>query len=263
MPAITSSTAAPVTTPIETSTTATRPTRQRCSHAQDDDEAQRSAAPQRRGNPLVSAMMSALASLMPSRQADAAAEGSGSEALKDSAAAFAHELFDALRGSGERGRAHGHGHHHRHGEGHGYGDLAQRLDRLASQVDAPAASTVTNTTTISASLSTASFSASIDGDSASAELSVATLQIDITQQTTSTAAAVAESPLQTAFRKLFDALQPAGTAPASSGTSNGASSSAGGLSGFLRQLADALRNGSGADDHTMAPATGSLLSLAA
>lgn len=258
MPAITSSTAAPVTTPIETSTTATRPTRQRCSHAQDDDGSDRSESPQRRGNPLVSAMMSALASLMPARQTDATTDGSGSEALKDSAAAFAHELFDALRGSGERGRAHGHGHHHRHGEGHGYGNLAQRLDRLASQVDAPAAAAVTTTTTISASLSTASFSASIDGDSASAELSVATLQIDITQQTT-TAAAAAESPLQSAFRKLFDALQPAGSS--TSGSDSG--SNAGGLSGFLRQLADALRNGSGADDHTMAPATGSLLSLAA
>lgn len=88
---------------------------------------------------------------------------------------------------------------------------------------------------------------------------MATLQIDITQQTTTTAAAAAESPLQTAFRKLFDALQPAG----SSQSGSDASSSAGGLSGFLRQLADALRNGSGADDHTMAPATGSLLSLAA
>lgn len=259
MPAITSSTAAPVTTPIETGTTATRPTRPRCSHPQDDDGPDRSEAPQRRGNPLVSAMMSALASLMPARQADAPADGSSSEALKDSAAAFAHELFDALRGSGERGRTHGHGHHHRHGEGHGYGNLAQRLDRLASQVDAPAAAALTSTTTISASLSTASFSASIDGDSASAALSVATLQIDITQQTTTAATAAAESPLQGAFRKLFDALQPAGSSP--SGSDSG--SSAGGLSGFLRQLADALRNGSGADDHTMAPATGSLLSLAA
>lgn len=75
MPAITSSTAAPVTTPIETSTTATRPTRQRCSHAQEDDGPDRSEAPQRRGNPLVSAMMSALATLMPSRQADAPPTG--------------------------------------------------------------------------------------------------------------------------------------------------------------------------------------------
>lgn len=258
MPAIAAT--APRTTPAETSAASTHAQRRRCASPQEDDTPTRCDAPQRRGHALVSAMMSALGTLMPGTpaQGNAQVDASAGEELKSSAEAFAHALFDALRGSGEHGRARGHGHHHRHGEGHGYGNLAQRLDRLARQVDSPPASTVTSTTTISASLSTASFSASIDGDSASAELSVTTLQIDITQQTT-TASAASESPLQAAFRKLFDALQPAGSA--ASGSSAGAS--AGGLSGFLRQLADALRNGGGTDDHTMAPATGGLLSLAA
>ncbi len=247
------------TTPADTAAAGTRPSAHRCAPCPDDDGERRSEAPQRRGNPLVSAMMTALGALMPAGTSDA----TRSDSLKDTAEAFAHELFDALRGNDDKGgggRAHGHGHRH-HGERRGYGDLAQRLDRLASQVDAPAATPVSSTTTISASLGMASFSASVDGASASAELSVTTLQIEITQQTTTAAAAKAESPLQAAFRQLFDALQPAGSASAPAG--NASASGTGGLSGFLRQLADALRNGSGADDHTTAPATGSLLSLAA
>lgn len=240
------------TTPSDTAAAGTHAPAHRCTPRADDDGECRSEAPQRRGNPLVSAMMGALGALLP---AGASAMPRADE-LKDSAEAFAHELFDALRsaGHGGRGRAQG---HPRHGEGERYGDLAQQLDRLARQVDAPAAAAVSSTTTISASLSTASFSASVDGDSASAQLSVTTLQIDITQQsTTATGASSTESPLQSAFRKLFDALQPAGAA-------SPASSSTGSLSGFLRQLADALRNGSGADGHTTTPATGGLLSLAA
>lgn len=255
---------APRTTPPETGAATARTQRQRCEHHDDDKAPRRSEGASRRGNALVSAMMSALDGLMP----DSATAAPRSEALTDSATAFAHELFDALRGGSDRGNgrgfAWGREHHHRHGGG--YDGLAQRLDRLAAQVDAPAAA-LASTTTISASLSSASFSASVDvvvigdGDGSSASLSLAasvtTLQIDITQQTS---AAAAESPLQAAFRKLFDALQPA-TAPGSAPAAPAASSSS--LSGFLRQLADALRNGSGADDHTTAPATGGLLSLAA
>ena len=110
-------------------------------------------------------MMQALSGLMP-KSAPAAAQDSPTMAakagetepagaLKDAAMAFAHELFDALRslgagdggtggntdghdGAEHRGRAHGH-HHHHHGHRGGYGDLAQRLERLAGSVDAPAA----------------------------------------------------------------------------------------------------------------------------
>lgn len=260
MLALTAGASATRPTATEAPEAATRSTSHRCATRSDDAEASRSDTPSRRGNPLVSAMMGALGALMPTGSADA----TRSETLKDSAEAFAHELFDALRGNGGRGRAHGHG-HHRHGEGRGYGDLAQRLDRLARQVDAPAVTAVTSTTTISASLVTASFSTSVDGESASAELSVTTLQIDITQQTTTAPAASAESPLQAAFRRLFDALQPAGSpsTPASEPAGSASASGTGGLSAFLRQLADALRNGSGADDHTTGPSTGGLLSLAA
>lgn len=249
---------APRTTPPETGAATARTQRQRCEHHDDDKAPRRSEGASRRGNALVSAMMSALDGLMP----DSATAAPRSEALKDSATAFAHELFDALRNGGDRGNgrgfAWGREHHHRHGGG--YDGLAQRLDRLAAQVDTPAAAPA-RTTTISASLSSASFSASVDvdgdGTSASLSASVTTLQIDITQQTST---AAAESPLQAAFRKLFDALQPA-TAPGSAPAAPAASSSS--LSDFLRQLAGALRNGSGADDHTTAPATGGLLSLAA
>jgi hypothetical protein len=260
MLALTTAASASRSTAADATAAATRSTSHRCAPRPEDDVEGRNDSPQRRGNPLVSAMMSALGALMPTGSADA----TRSETLKDSAEAFAHELFDALRGNGGRGRAHGHG-HHRHGGERGYGDLAQRLDRLARQVDAPAATAATGTTTISASLVTALFSASVDGESAGAELSVTTLQIDITQQTTTAPAASAESPLQAAFRRLFDALQPAGSpsTPASEPAGSASASGTGGLSAFLRQLADALRNGSGADDHTTGPSTGGLLSLAA
>jgi hypothetical protein len=252
---------APRTAPPETGAATARTQHQRCEHHDDDHAPRRPEGTSRRGNALVSAMMTALDGLLP----DAATVPTRSEALKDSATAFAHELFDALRSGGDAGNGRGFAwgrreHHHRHGGG--YDSLAQRLDRLAAQVDAPTAA-LTGTTTISASLSSASFSASVhvngDGDAASASLSasVTTLQIDITQQTST---AAPESPLQAAFRKLFDALQPA-TAPDTAATAAAASSSS--LSDFLRQLAGALRNGSGIDDHATTPATGGLLSLAA
>lgn len=234
---------APRTTPPETGAATARAQRQRCEHHDDDQAPRRSEGASRRGSALVSAMMGALDGLMP----DSATAAPRSGALTDCATAFAHELFDALRSGSDRGNgrgfAWGREHHHRHGGG--YDGLAQRLDRLAAQVDTPAVAP-TSTTTISASASL----------SLSASASVTTLQIDITRQTST---AAAESPLQAAFRKLFDALQPA-TAPGTAATAAAASSS---LSDFLRQLSGALRNGSGTDDHTMAPATGGLLSLAA
>lgn len=235
---------APRTTPPETGAATARTQRQRCEHHDDDQAPRRSEGASRRGSALVSAMMSALDGLMP----DSATAAPRSGALTESATAFAHELFDALRSGSDcgngRGFAWGREHHHRHGGG--YDGLAQRLDRLAAQVDTPAVAP-TSTTTISASASL----------SLSASASVTTLQIDITQQTST---AATESPLQAAFRKLFDALQPA-TAPGAAATASAASSSS--LSDFLRQLSGALRNGSGTDDHTTAPATGGLLSLAA
>lgn len=70
--------------------------------------------------------------------------------LKEAAAAFAHELFSALRddaGDNEGKRSHGHhhhfGHHHGHGWGHrgggdnAYANLAQRLETLAAKFAPP------------------------------------------------------------------------------------------------------------------------------
>ena len=185
MPTVTA-TAARSTPPLDLNIPRTdAPQRQRC---HDRDEAERSAAPAPRRNPLVAAMMQALGSLMPSSKTTtaqdtktaatdssataAAATPDASSSLKDAAMAFAHELFNALRSTGsgrdggdsasESGRVHGHGHHH-HGHGRGYGDLAQRLERLASEVAAPAkpaepAQPDGAALSITASLTTASFS---------------------------------------------------------------------------------------------------------
>lgn len=185
--------------------------------------------------------------------------------------AFAHELFDALRSTGsgrdgrdsasERGRVHGHGHGHHH-HGRGYGDLAQRLERLAAEVSAPAKPaqpTPTDGTAVSltASLTTASISTTSDAADGSSTTSVnlTTVNLSLTQQSAQ-AQAPKESPLLSAFRKLFDALQPA------TGGDAAKPDAASGLSTFLRQLAQSLRSGQDADAPAL-PTQGSLLSVAA
>lgn len=240
----------------------TRTARRRC---QDDDGAERTRPAERR-NPLVQAMTEALRSLMP-----ADAKATDSDEVKDSAAAFAHELVDALRESGGRH----HGWHHGH---HGYDDLAQRLDKLAASLDQPAATPASPASTasassLSASLTTTSLNLSIDANGASASLSVTTVDLQVSTQsgtaaqTTDKTAAAAptqtESPLLVAFRKMMTALQPAS---GNAGTSASDTSDSSKLAAFLRQLASSLRGdeaASGAGTTTPPATSGSLLSLAA
>jgi hypothetical protein len=281
MPTVTA-TAARSTPPIDLSIPRTdAAARQRC-HGR--DEVERCGDPAPRRNPLVAAMMQALGSLLPSSKttdapapkaaaADstatpAAATPDASGSLKDAAMAFAHELFDALRSAGsgrdggdsasESGRVHGHGHHH-HGHGRGYGDLAQRLERLAAEVAAPTepAHPDAATVSITASLTTASINSTSNGadGSSSTSVNLTTLNLSLTQQA-APAEAAKESPLLSAFRKLFDALQPASAGDAAR------PDAASGLSSFLRQLAQSLRSGQDAAA-TALPTQGSLLSVSA
>jgi hypothetical protein len=199
-----------------------------------------------RSHPLVAAMTEALRSLMPANQpTDRPTEQS--RELKDSARAFAHELADALRGSGGRG-------HGLHGARRGYDDLAQRVERLAGEVSRPTPATAsTSSTTLSARLSTASLELSVEGNRTSASLSMTTIEMEVSQQTGTAGApaTAAESPLLAAFRRLMSALQPAENATQGGGADQ--------LGSFLRQLASALRGGEAASE---AP-SGSLISLAA
>jgi len=285
MPTVTATATAPRSAaPLDLSIPRTdAPKRQHC---QDRDEAGHCDAAAPRRNPLVAAMMQALGSLMPSSKTTAAPDSKAaatdassasgtatvtadaSSSLKDAAMAFAHELFDALRSTGsgrdgrdsasERGRVHGHGRHH-HGHGRGYGDLAQRLERLAAEVAAPAQPAQTDgaAVSITASLTTASISTTSDAadGSSSTSVNLTTVNLSLTQQAAQTQAPK-ESPLLSAFRKLFDALQPATIGDAAK------PDAASGLSTFLRQLAQSLRSGQDADAPAL-PTQGSLLSVAA
>lgn len=287
MPTI-SATAARSTPPVDLSIPRTdAPQRRRC---HDSEEAPRSEAQAQRRNPLVAAMMQALGSLMPSSKTTATSEATpamnsandasgattaadSSGALKDAAMAFAHELFNALRSArsgrdggdaaSESGRVHGRGHHH---HGHGYGDMAQRLERLADQVAAPAAPATpsqpaqpdTAAVSITASLTTASINSTSNGADGSTTTSVnlTTVNLSLTQQPAAADTAKQESPLLSAFRKLFDALQPASAGDAAK------PDAASGLASFLRQLAQSLRNGQDAAAPAV-PTQGSLISVAA
>lgn len=220
---------------------AERSERHRCH----DDAAAEPSRRAERSHPLVAAMTEALRSLMP---AGLPAEQSGE--LKDSARAFAHELADALRGAFGRGHGPGHG---MHGARRGYDDLAQRVDRLAGQLQQPAPAAASSaSTTLSASLSSASLNLSVDDNGATASLSMTTLELEVQLQSTGTAATTAESPLLAAFRRLLSALQPdAPATPVAAGADQ--------LGSFLRQLASALRGGPAGSE---APA-GASISLAA
>lgn len=279
MPAVTAT--APRTAQVDLSLPVTHAApRRRCD---DTDACERSEAPAPRRNPLVSAMMQALSGLMPQAAPaavqDSAAppakdrEAAPSGELKDAAMAFAHELFNALRtlgggraeqghdgdaGGDDRGRAHAHRHH---GHRRGYGDLAQRLEQLAGTVQTPAAASTPGSATslsMTASLTTASLTTTSDAATGSTATSVnlSTLSLSLQhEQQTAAATAPAESPLLGAFRKLFDALQPA----AAPGTAR--PDAASGLASFLRQLATALR--AGRDEAAAAPTQGSLISVTA
>lgn len=290
MPTI-SATAARSTPPVDLSIPRTDGTHRRRHHESNDVERSDSAAPRR--NPLVAAMMQALGSLMPSSKTTAAtdttaaatpakatdsstapatASTDATSSLKDAAMAFAHELFNALRSAGsgrdggdsasEGGRVHGH-HHHHHGHGHGYGDMAQRLERLADQVAAPskasqAAQPDAAAVSITASLTTASInttSNSADGSNTTS-VNLTTVNLSLTQQPAAADTAKQESPLLSAFRKLFDALQPASAGDAAK------PDAASGLASFLRQLAQSLRSGQDAAAPAV-PTQGSLISVAA
>jgi len=277
MPAVTAT--VPRTAQVDLSLPVTHAApRRRCN---DTESCERGEAPAPRRNPLVSAMMQALSGLMPQAAPATAQDGAAPPAktgeaapageLKDAAMAFAHELFNALRtlgggraepghdsdaGSDDRGRAHAH-HHHDHRRG--YGDLAQRLEQLAGTVQAPAAPAKPDSATslsMTASLTTASFTTTSDAatGSTSAAVNLSTLSLSLQQQTA--AAAPAESPLLGAFRKLFDALQPA----AAPGTARPDAASS--LASFLRQLAASLRAGRD-EAAAAAPTQGSLISVTA
>lgn len=276
MPAVTAT--APRTAQVDLSLPVTHAApRRRCD---DTDACERSEAPAPRRNPLVSAMMQALSGLMPQAAPAAVQDGAappvkaGEAApageLKDAAMAFAHELFNALRTLGggraeqghdgdasgdDRGRAHAH-----HGHRRGYGDLAQRLEQLAGTVQTPAAASTPGSATslsMTASLTTASFTTTSDAatGSTSTAVNLSTVSLSLQEQTAA-ATAPAESPLLGAFRKLFDALQPA-AAPGMARPD-----AASGLASFLRQLATALRAGRD-EAAAAAPTQGSLISVRA
>jgi len=285
-----SATAARTTPPVDQSIPRTDASQRRHRHDSDDAPRNETSAPRR--NPLVAAMMQALGSLMPSSKTTTTAEATpatssagdasaattapdASGTLKDAAMAFAHELFNALRSAGsgrdggdsasERGRVHGRGHHH-HGHGHGYGDMAQRLERLADQVAAPAAAAAasqpaqpdTAAVSITASLTTASINATRNGADGSTTTSVnlTTVNLSLTQPAAVADTSKQESPLLSAFRKLFAALQPASAGDAAK------PDAASGLASFLRQLAQSLRSGQDAAAPAL-PTQGSLISVAA
>lgn len=273
---------APRTAQVDLSLPVTHATpRRRCDAA---DACERSEAPAPRRNPLVSAMMQALSGLMPQAAPAAVQDGTATPAkageaapsgeLKDAAMAFAHELFSALRavggsraeqghevdsGRGDRGRAHGHLHHQHHGHRRGYGDLAQRLEQLASTVETPAAApkpVSASSLSMTASLTTVSLTTASDAATGSTSTSVNLSTVSLSLQQPVSADAPAQSPLLGAFRKLFEALQPA----AASGTAT--PDAASGLAGFLRQLATSLRAGRD-ETVTAAPTQGSLISVTA
>ena len=282
-------------------------------------QAQRSEGPGRR-NPLVAAMMSALQSLMPTTPsattpaptatatpvaastATAATPAAASTAtpatttpatttstsdpaaLRDAAYAFAHELYNALRGSGsgegrsdDGGEHHRtHHHHHRSEASSGYGDLAQRLTALAQKLDgssaapAPTATPASTTTTLAATPAATTTSATpatpaaATTPAAASASSGTTINITINVNlggtaaapATTTAAKTASSPLIDAFKHMFEALNPAGAA-ATTGPSPMER-----LSAFLRQMAQSLANGE-SSTQPVTPTSGSLLNVSA
>jgi hypothetical protein len=278
MPAVTAT--APRTAQVDLSLPVTHAApRRRCN---DTESCERGEAPAPRRNPLVSAMMLALSGLMPKAAPASAQDGTPAPAkageaapsgeLKDAAMAFAHELFNALRTLGggraehgqdressgdDRGRAHGH--HHHHGHHRGYGNLAQRLEQLAGTVQTPPAAAKADSAaglSMTASLTTASFTTTSDAATGSTSAAVNLSMVSLSLQQQTAAVAPAESPLLGAFRKLFDALQPA----AAPGTARPDAASS--LASFLRQLASSLRAGRD-EAAAAAPTQGSLISVTA
>lgn len=270
-------------------------------------------------NPLVAAMLQAMQGLVgttpatATTDATAAAPATGTNtttttapttstaddaaSLKEAAVAFAHELFGALRelgasGNGERRHGWHHDGHHG-GNGHGYGNLAQRLDRLATRLEgsagtvdseppptplpagatdpvvqpAPAPSptipttdttTVADATATGATLPTASTPVSLpavaDDDAPAAGGIHITININLG------GAGAASGPLdkiKSAFEQLFKALQ-----PAAADTTAGADGASNKLVSFLRSMAQSLRS-SGDTAATSMPTRSGLVNLVA
>jgi hypothetical protein len=164
---------------------------------------------------------------------------------------FAHELYAALRpagrgdGSGE-GREHGRGEGHRqasHGEhgwkSQGYGDIAQRLDALAQRLTqaTSAASPAGGSTPVSTSIVVAVK----DGAPPAQPTEVAAKMPATAAPATGAANATptnpapndAMHPLVEAFTKLFNAVQPQGTAPTETDMTAK-------LGAFLKAMAESL-----------------------
>ena len=206
-------------------------------------------------------------------KATAVDSGTESRNLEKAVHEFAHELFQALRGSSnseqEQGNGHEHGHsHHGHrsgqggGYGRGYGDLAQRIGQLAQTLGAPAGSSTASTA--AAATPVASSTAAVP---ATAATTTATSTDAATTSTTTPVAsatpatpAVSSNRLLAAFTKLFSALQPK-TAPAAAAPADTpATDMAAKLKQFLQTLAQSMK-----PEAASAPtaATGSLLNVTA
>jgi hypothetical protein len=194
---------------------------------------------------------------------------------------FAHELYAALRPAG-RSEGAGQGHEHGGGEGRrheshgdhgwksqGYGDIAQRLDALAQRLT-QAPSAPANGTANAAGANGGSTSVTVtvtlnDGAPTAATSDVATKTPAIPATPSAATGAVptpaspasndATKPLMDAFTKLFNALQPQGTAPTESDTTAK-------LSAFLKALAQSL-SPAAANGGTQPMAAGSLVHITA
>lgn len=197
-----------------------------------------------RRDPLVAATLQA---------AQGTANAEAATTLKDAAVAFAHELFGALRDISARSVEHAHPQRGRH---HAYGNLAQRLDALASRIEAGSLATPESAAAPEPIVDTATEAAAV------AEVPDEAQPVDLAQaEPAETPEATTESRLVTAFERLVRAQNP-GAAKASAAEAGAGSASSTQLADFLRRVAQALRsNGPAADAH--APMAGSLVNLSA
>jgi len=207
-------------------------------------------------------------------KATAVDSGTESRNLEKAVHEFAHELFQALRGSGnseqeqgqgnghEHGHGHGHGHHghrsgHGGGYGRGYGDLAQRIGQLAQTLGAPAGSSTASTAAAAAPVATST--AAVPATATTSTDAVTTSTTTPVASATPATPAVSSNRLLAAFTKLFAALQPKTTSPAAPADTP-ATDMAAKLKQFLQTLAQSMK-----PEATSAPtaATGSLLNVTA
>lgn len=175
--------------------------------------------------------------------------------LKDAAVAFAHELFGALRDISARSVEHAHPQRGRH---QAYGNLAQRLEALASRIEAGSPAAPKRAAAPEPVVDTATEAAAAVAAEAPAEAQ----PVDSIEREPSPTPIAGTAPrLATAFEQFVRAQNP-GAAKASAAEAGDGSSSSTELAGFLRSIAQALRsNGPAADAH--APMAGSLVNLTA